>query len=1444
MKKTRLLLSILLITAVLATFSACITTDNSEKYSVSYVAGEGIGDAPEAVTYEKGEEITLISNPFSKEGYSFVGWTLGETLYLAGDKFTVPANDVVFTATWEEIIVIPEPSFSQSSYEYDRLGGGDLELPIELDGANLVYLELDESILTANDWHYDATKKMVSIRKDIVLALFEGEHTVIAITDAETETPVSCKVIISQSLKTTFDEVTEKSFVYGKDSGVSFSVGYNGTTPILLTLADGSKVDEKYYSYDENSFTVKSEFLGKFSTVSNYRLYLSNNDSYEFLITSNVIFATDYDHSTIHDETASNIGHNPLYQYSDNVSIIDGPDGMDGKVLKITPNTVDVTYDCNGYYTLRNEVWESTWYKASFVEGKYYAISFDYMTEGTSVGEFSFKSVNTGWKEDLLLGAENDGVVHHFTTVVSYDEIGNGTYLWAKFNGGGGVVYVDNFRIAELDAVPSLTQGAEYQIGSGSYSVAFDNTGLAYKVLLNGAEVQTLYENGTLVIPESAMTELPAGIHELKVVTDVVTLSVELRVADNRVATFNEGISSYDILNSAPLKVYGSFDEGIELVSLKQKVKNSDNGYVGGWEFVHNDVTTDYSSLVSLENGADGSGYLLMPVSLLDCLWGQTTFIAEFSNGKTSEFTVDSIRVPMFTNYDETTLEGYLNGNKNTGSPLNSGLWGGSVANIESRGEGLGNALYIRSTEGAADACAFSIRFHTHPWDWFNVAGKEGCSYRVTFTYQISANLASKETYFYIMSMGDEDKDQNFFGSYDALDYVAGDNYHKVRYNLIADGEVHVFDSGWFTFSSALRMMKIQLPAFTASENAFVMLDDYRVLESKISNPLNAIGEYQIGQESSISFDIGTQTVSSLTLNGADIAYVLTDGTVTLDKVTLDSLAIGQYSIVLKTSEGTFKKSFAVSDNRVSNLSEVSKDVIRGQGAVTLAGEFSEGLNVISITRQGTISPWDTSVSAPASMSVEYVTVSANGLTLAPALVDQAYGVTSYVVTFDNGKSVEFVLNSSSYFYSNYDETDVFATLSGNSATCQDSAMWEVVDVEGNRKIKYTPSNAVLGHSVAALSGGVDNMILTFENRNVGSYNWWEYYFAPGDTIRITFDYEIVTGDKTSYYQFIWLDKDKIIHPVKLEGSSGTFSIDLDASNLMGWAINCPVTSKDLVDGTYMFVDNYGFGYVSDNYLNEHAKTVIYGGGEVTLKGSFADDLTVTSLKRYGDNYWDTSKTAASSLSVDYITLSASGLIVSAELINQVYGTEVFWVVLSNGETVRFTLTSNLLHFTNYDETVIHENVEGNIRSCQDTSMRSLVSVDGNNKIKYTPANAVLGHAVGWNADLMDNRIFTFSNNAVNHWWWEYDFVANSTVIVFFDYEVVANEKTPAYSFQWLDISNVWHKESLTGSGIFSIEIPANDLVAFGIGCPAASVDEISETYMIIDNFGFGLKNA
>lgn len=95
MKKNSVILFTLLCILIVA-LCAC----TADKYTVTFEAGEGSGTAPTVEDKEAGEIFALPDNPFVRDGYDFSGWSYGDEVYASGAEFTMPAENVIFTAKW------------------------------------------------------------------------------------------------------------------------------------------------------------------------------------------------------------------------------------------------------------------------------------------------------------------------------------------------------------------------------------------------------------------------------------------------------------------------------------------------------------------------------------------------------------------------------------------------------------------------------------------------------------------------------------------------------------------------------------------------------------------------------------------------------------------------------------------------------------------------------------------------------------------------------------------------------------------------------------------------------------------------------------------------------------------------------------------------------------------------------------------------------------------------------------------------------------------------------------------------------------------------------------------------------------------------------------------------------------------------------------------------
>ena len=1154
------------------------------KYHITFDLNGGSGQAPAMQDKEEGAKFKLPSTDSTKEGFDFGGWNEGENLYAVGIEFTMPARDVNFIAKWNEHIDehVAHPHFSQESYTYDKLAGEDLELPLDLDGASFYYLEIDENTVPYAQVSYNDSKKCVVVAEEFVLDLEIGEHNVKAVTDGDEE-PATCKLIITNSVTTSFDEVTTKDFKLGYQEDVRFSITLNGTTVKRLTCRNGELlVDPAYYSVQDGQLIVSGDWLRYFYLGIDFEVVLSNNDKYQFTINTNSIFYTDYDVTTIHNTTESNLGLNPLYQYYDNVSIENAPEGMSGKALKFVPNTVDVTYDCHCIYTIRTSIFESTWYEAPFDTSKNYIFSFDYMTHNTTTGQFRFQEQDNTWGEDLLLGAANDDVVHHYSRFVRGGELNKGAKVYAFFKGAQGYIWFDNFRICEVENAPVIDAGENYTYTNAAKEIAADLKGLIFKsVSLDGnvlasTDYEYNREQNKVVLSASLMESLEQGLHTVSINTPICPFSASFRCIKPIVCIFDTTTFDYDPLSQDKAVFTGTFDSRLEISGLYQvdKVDQSDCAAYSGWDFCVNDTVKNYKNCATITSNS-----ISISKDLLDVLYGTTNLRFEFNNGSSQEVTINST-VKMFSNFDDTTMLGYFNGEFRPGSPLYSGMWGnGTAINVKEYETG-NKGLSVTSTENSEGKNLFNVKLHDHVWEWYQANGRTDSLYRVTFKYRLT-NINQNSVYFYVMSLAEnaEALRNCFYGNYDAA--VPVYDYYEVRYNLIADGQFHTFDSGYFNIDPTLRMMKIQLPNFAASENREVLIDDYKLLGTKVDN---AEGSYTKGSGTAARYTLPSGNVApqSIKINNQNIRFNYTEGEseVTLNSEDLETLPIGKFKFVADHGDSLkVFKDFSITDNRVATLTETNKQVTYKGGSVKLAGEFTPGLGITSFKRLGSEN-WDNTngkfnyqTSSDGTMDKTKLTVEADGLVVGQEIVDQVYGSMHYTVVFENGKTIEFDLVSNTVYYSNWNETHVCreGDPGQNAEFCQDYTMATWVMVDGRRVLRYTPSAAVLGHAL-----GDDNRICTFSVNN--DTNWWQWNLGSvtsANKLYIEVHYQI-TGDFDTF-KFDWRDNAAQWHSVEMPKAETHFYLELDPTNVKMFGIGCS-THGSASAGAYMDIYDFCFG--------------------------------------------------------------------------------------------------------------------------------------------------------------------------------------------------------------------------------------------------------------------------
>lgn len=93
--------------------AGAVTVDSGSlsTYEVAFAGGEGaVGIAPALsgrTDRAEGTTFSVPDNTFTKEDYTFIGWSDGANTYQPGDTYTMPASAVTFTAQWQLTSTIP-----------------------------------------------------------------------------------------------------------------------------------------------------------------------------------------------------------------------------------------------------------------------------------------------------------------------------------------------------------------------------------------------------------------------------------------------------------------------------------------------------------------------------------------------------------------------------------------------------------------------------------------------------------------------------------------------------------------------------------------------------------------------------------------------------------------------------------------------------------------------------------------------------------------------------------------------------------------------------------------------------------------------------------------------------------------------------------------------------------------------------------------------------------------------------------------------------------------------------------------------------------------------------------------------------------------------------------------------------------------------------------------
>ena len=200
-------------------------------YDVTFSGGEGaIGTAPDELSAVANAKIILPECTFERKDYLFTGWLYDGKTYQPGDSFTMPAQNVTFTAQWQQTygitVTVQEPK--PEGEDMQTVSGAVVSLWL---GAN----KLDEQTTTA-----DGACTFADLLPGIYnLVVTKGDRTVTSMVEI-TEENVDCTAILPKGATNSIVKVTEGSpdIVVGN----------------LETVFD--KTDETVYTEDDQTTVI------------------------------------------------------------------------------------------------------------------------------------------------------------------------------------------------------------------------------------------------------------------------------------------------------------------------------------------------------------------------------------------------------------------------------------------------------------------------------------------------------------------------------------------------------------------------------------------------------------------------------------------------------------------------------------------------------------------------------------------------------------------------------------------------------------------------------------------------------------------------------------------------------------------------------------------------------------------------------------------------------------------------------------------------------------------------------------------------------------------------------------------------------------------------------------------------------------------------------------
>ena len=231
-------------------------------YAVTFAGGqEATGTAPDALSAVENAKIILPACTFEREDYLFTGWSDSGKIYQPGDSFTMPAQDVTFTAQWQQTygitVTVQEP----------KPEGGDMQTVSDA----VVSLWLGANKLDEQTTIADGTYTFADLLPGIYnLVVTKDDRTVTSMVEI-TEENVACIATLPKGATNSIVKVTEGSpdIVVGNLNTVFHQEPDDTvyTKDDQKTVIDGGKI-EVTFTAEEKQKTEVSEDLQKIQAVS------------------------------------------------------------------------------------------------------------------------------------------------------------------------------------------------------------------------------------------------------------------------------------------------------------------------------------------------------------------------------------------------------------------------------------------------------------------------------------------------------------------------------------------------------------------------------------------------------------------------------------------------------------------------------------------------------------------------------------------------------------------------------------------------------------------------------------------------------------------------------------------------------------------------------------------------------------------------------------------------------------------------------------------------------------------------------------------------------------------------------------------------------------------------------------------------------------------------